>query len=243
MLSKSISRARTAVALGTVLLLAASCSLKLPWRDEPVGDEVNIAFVVERNLLYVPSVTIDNRAGRFFFSTAAPRTVLDPRFMSQTAGRHSIELNERASLRTSPVALGLGAAGDAMIGADVWDKHAVTVDYHAGLLTYQKAGIFPGLMTLYNFTGEPKVNVIVNGREISAIVDTASPNTLELPAAKRGRGRAHVAIAGSDFGDVDVAYSPGLAQPRLGNRLLAYFLVSIDYGRGVVGLWRDPRNR
>ncbi len=243
MLSKSISRARTAVALGTVLLLAASCSSAMPWHNEPVGDEVNVVFVVERNLLYVPSVTIDNRAGRFFFSTAAPRTVLDPRFMSRTAGGHSIELNERESLRMSPVALDLGTAGDAMIGADVWGRRAITVDYHAGLLSYQKAGIFPGLMTLYNFTGEPKVDVMVNGREISAIVDTASPETLELPAAKRGRGTAHIVIAGSDLGEVDVAFSPGLTQPRIGNRLLAHFLLSIDYGRRVVGLWRDPRNR
>lgn len=212
--------------------------------NQPVADEVNLAFVVDHNLLYVPSVTIDNRAGRYFFSTAAARTVIDPRFMSRPASSdHVLRLSERDSLRFSAVPLNLGTAGDAMIGADVWDGRAVTINYHAGLLTYQKSGIFPGLMTLYSFSAAPMVTVTVDGLEISAIVDTASPDTLELPAAKAGRRTARIAIAGSDFRNVDIGLSPGLTQPRVGNRLLAHFLVSIDYGRRVVGLWRDPRNR
>jgi hypothetical protein len=77
---------------------------------------------------------------------------------------------------------------------------------------------------------------------MSAVVDTANPDTLELPGETKGRGRAHVSIAGTDFGQIDVSYSPALGQPRVGNRLLSRFLVSIDYGRGIVGLWRDPRN-
>lgn len=225
-------------------LLAASCLSVLPWRNQAVADEVNLAFFVDHNLLYVPSVTIDNRAGRYFFSTAAARTVIDPRFMSThgSAG-HVLRLNQRDSLRFTAVPLSLGTTGDAMIGADVWNGRAVTIDYHAGLLTYQKSGMFPELMTLYSFSAAPTVTVTVDGREISAIVDTASPDTLELPATTAGRRSARIAIAGNDFGNVDIRLSPELTQPRVGNRLLAHFLVSIDYGRRVVGLWRDPRTR
>jgi len=47
-------------------------------------------------------------------------------------------------------------------------------------------------------------------------------------------------IAGTDFGNVDVKFA-NVAQPRIGNRLLSKFLISIDYGKREVGLWRDPR--
>lgn len=243
MLSKSMLRARLGLAVCGAALLAASCLSALPWRSQPA--EVNLAFVVDHNLLYVPSVTIDNRAGRYFFSTAAPRTVIDPRFMStHGSAAHVLRLNQRDSLRiTAAVPLSLGTTGDAMIGADVWNGRVVTIDYHAGLLTYQKRGMFPELMTLYSFRAAPTVTVTVDGREINAIVDTASPDTLELPATRAGRRTARIAIAGSDFGNVDIGLSPWLTQPRVGNRLLAHFLMSIDYGRRVVGLWRDPRNR
>jgi hypothetical protein len=49
-----------------------------------------------------------------------------------------------------------------------------------------------------------------------------------------------VSIAGTDFGPTDVRYA-NVAHPRVGNRLLSRFLVSIDYGKRIVGLWRDPR--
>jgi hypothetical protein len=32
-----------------------------------------------------------------------------------------------------------------------------------------------------------------------------------------------------------------VAAPHVGNRILSKFLVTIDYGRREVGLWRDPR--
>ncbi len=150
-------------------------------------------------------------------------------------------LESDESLQFNPVSLNLGSTGDAMLGADVWGNRAISIDYVSGLLTYQKEGIHPGLMTLYSFDAQPMVNIDLDGRQISAIVDTASPETLELPGLIGGRRSAHVAIAGSDLGSVDIAIAPGLTRPRLGNRLLSKFLVSIDYGRRVVGLWRDPR--
>ena len=75
---------------------------------------------------------------------------------------------------------------------------------------------------------------------VVAIVDTALPDTLVLPRATEGRGTARVIVAGSDFGNIDVKYA-SVPLARIGNRLLSKFLVSIDYGKQNVGLWRDPR--
>jgi hypothetical protein len=97
-------------------------------------------------------------------------------------------------------------------------------------------------MTLFRFTSEPRINVSVDGRTLSAIVDTTSPDTLVLPRGNQPahRGQARVSIAGTNFGAIDVAYAD-VAAPRVGNRLLSKFLVTVDYGRREVGLWRDPR--
>ncbi len=236
MYSKS-SRQATCV---LTLLFAAAC-VSLPWRDEPVGQEVNLVFVMSNNLLVLPSATIDGRSGRFLFGSAEPRTVLDPHFANGIAV-HSLQLNSRQSLRFTPVILDLHGVGDGIVGADVWGAHAVTIDYRAGLLTFQQEGIHPELMMVYHYTNEPRINVTVDGASVPAIVDTASPDTLVLPRAGAAAERrtAHVQIAGVDFGNVDVRFGD-VAAARVGNRLLSKFLVSIDYGQRQVGLWRDPR--
>jgi hypothetical protein len=224
-----------------VVLFAAACSLSLPWSNEPIGQEINVAFVLQNNLLFLPSATVDHRPGRFLFGSADARTVLDPKFAAATT-EHSLQFNERESVRLAPEIIDLHGVGDGIIGADVWGGHAVSIDYHAGLLTYQKQGIFPADMVLYNYTDAPMINVIVDGRRTGAIVDTASPDTLVLPRgdAPAGRRKASVQIADIDFGNVDVRLAD-VSAPRIGNRLLSRFLVSIDYGRRQVGLWRDPR--
>ena len=224
-----------------VVLFAAACSLRLPWSNEPIGQEINLAFVLKNNLVFLPAATVDHRPGRFLFGSADARTVLDPKFAA-AATAHSLEFNERESVRLAPEIADLHGVGDGIIGADVWGGHAVSIDYHAGLLTYQKQGIFPADMTLYSYTDAPMINVIVDGRRTGAIVDTASPDTLVLPrgGAPAGRRSARVQIADIDFGTVDVLLAD-VSAPRIGNRLLSRFLVSIDYGRRQVGLWRDPR--
>ena len=224
-----------------VAVFAAACSLSLPWRDEPIGQEVNVAFTVHNNLLFLPSATIDGRPGRFLFGSAARQTVLDPKF-AQSKPSHSLQLNERQSLSVTPVIVDLHGIGDGIIGADVWDGHAVTIDYFAELVTYQKEGMHPADMVVYNFSDAPMINVIVDGHQTSAIVDTTSPDTLVLPrgSAPSGRRSAQVQIANTDFGSIDVQLAD-VAAAHVGNRLLSRFLISIDYGRRQVGLWRDPR--
>lgn len=216
--------------------------MNVPWKDEPIGQEVNIAFILKNNLLFLPAATVDGRPGRFLFGSADPQTVLDAKF-APVAATHSIQLTRHESIRLAPAILDLHGVGDGIVGADVWSGHAVTIDYRAGLLTYQKQGIYPAAdMVLYDYADTPMINVTVDGRRISAIVDTASPDTLVLPRgdAPVGRRSARVQIADTDFGQVDVQLAD-VSAPRVGNRLLSRFLVSIDYGRRQVGLWRDPR--
>ncbi len=135
--------------------------------------------------------------------------------------------------------LPLGGLGDAMIGAEAWSHHALTIDYRSGLVSYQREGIHPGYMSLFNDEGDPAITIEVNGRSIPAVVDTAVPDTLVMPG-RESRSSEHVVIAGNDLGNVDVRHAP-IPRARIGNRLLSKFLVTIDYGRQQVGLWRDPR--
>ena len=236
-----LRRLATAAALA---IFAAGCSSMMPWHDEPIGQEVNIAFVLRNNLVFLPGATVDKRPGKFLFGSANARTVLDSKFAgSETASQHSIQLTPRETLRVDPVVTDLRGVGDGIVGADVWGTHAISIDYHAGLLTFQKEGIYPEMMSLYSFSEAPMVNVMVDGRPLSAIVDTASPDTLVLPRGETpaGRRKVRVEIASTDFGGIDVQFAD-VSAPRIGNRLLSRFLVSIDYGKKQVGLWRDPRN-
>jgi hypothetical protein len=237
MYSKSSRHATCALAL----LFAAACSSILPWNDESVGREVNTTFIIRNNLLFLNSVSVDGRAGRFLLGSSQARTIVDPKFTPE-GGTHSLQLSQRESLRFAPVLLDLHGVADAIVGTDVWGNHAITIDYRAGILTFQREGIHPELMIIYKYVEDPTINVAVDGRIVSAIVDTTSPDTLILPrsAAASERRTAHIQIADTDFGNVDIRTADVMA-PRVGNRLLSRFLISIDYGRHQVGLWRDPR--
>jgi hypothetical protein len=229
------------------LLFCGSCSITLPWANEPIGQEINLSFIVRNNLLFLPSATIDGRAGQFLLGTAEAQTAIDSGFAAKLppiSGRQMrlLQLNEKESLRFAPVTMDLHGVADGIIGADVWGSRAISIDYASGLITYQKEGIHPESMALYRFEAEPRVNILVDGKEIAAVVDTASPDTLILPRgnAPASRTRAHVQLAGADLGTIDIKLAD-VATPRVGNRILSKFLVTIDYGKKEVGLWRDPR--
>ncbi|MGH9422994.1 MAG: hypothetical protein ACRD3J_23665 [Thermoanaerobaculia bacterium] len=227
------------------LLLCASCSFSLPWAHEPIGQEVNLSFVVRNNLLFLPSATIDGRAGQFLIGTSAARTALDGSFSASlpAASRgHSLQLGEKVAVPLTPVVMNLHNVADAIIGADAWDGRAISIDYASGLLTYQKEGIHPELMTIFPFTAEPRVAISVDGKRIGAIVDTASPDTLILPRGNAPAGRTHarITLAGADLGNLDIRMAD-VSDARVGNRILSKYLLTIDYGKLEVGLWRDPR--
>ena len=240
MLSKSIPLAIT----GLSALLFTSCASMMPWRSEVTAmNEVNLSFTIHNNLLFLTTVQINSQPARLFFGSAYPRTLVDPTFAErQRSKRYTLQLNKRESLPFTPVVVNLGGLGDAVVGSDVWGSHAVTIDYRSGLLTYQKEGMHPDYMTLFRFDLEPSILAEIDGHPTSVVVDTALPDTLVLPrgSAAAGRRTAHVSIAGTDFGNVDIAIGD-VSRARIGNRLLSKFLVSVDYGRKQVGLWRDPR--
>jgi len=227
------------------VVLLASCASSAPWKNEPVGDEVNLAFILQNNLVFLPSATLDGRPARILFGSAAPRLLIDPKF-GPPAATHSVQLNGRQSLQLTGTSLSLGGVADAVLGADAWGAHTIAVDYHAGLVIFQEKPIQPSQMAMFSFahaaSDMPMVNVLIDGRSVSAVVDTASPDTLVLPrgTARAGRTRAHVQLAAADFGMLDVRLAD-VTMPRVGNRVLSKFLVAIDYGRKQVGLWRDPR--
>ncbi|HVR41590.1 MAG TPA: hypothetical protein VMU84_21015 [Thermoanaerobaculia bacterium] len=219
--------------------MLTSCASALPWHDEPIGNETNLAFRVEKNLLYLLNTSIDGRPGRYIFGSASVRSVLDPR-IAGTDTSHRVFLGSKNSVAIRPAIIDLRGVADGIVGADSAGGNAITIDYRSQLVTVQKEGIHPELMTLYSYTAEPSVNVNVDGADLSAVVDTALPDTIVLPRAKPSRGTAHVILAGIDFGTIDVQYA-NVSRPRIGNRLLSRFLVSIDYGKRVVGLWYDTR--
>ena len=180
------------------LLFATACSSVLPWRDEPTGSEVNITFVVTNNLLFLNGASVDGRQGRFLIGSAQARTIVDPKFTSGS-GVHSLQLNQRESLRFSPVVADLHGIADGIVGTDVWGGHAITIDYRTGVLTFQREGIHPELMIVYKFVDDPMINIAVDGRLVSAIVDTTSPDTLILPRAAAGSGRRTAPKSTSSF--------------------------------------------
>lgn len=212
----------------------------MPWRTEPRDEEVNFSFTLEQNLIQLKSVRIDSRDGRFILGSATPRTIIDPRFRLHRFRAHALQISGKETLRIDPAPRDLGGVADAIIGIEAWRNRAISIDYHSGLVTYLKDGIQSEQMQVYRFPAEPMINVNVNGREVAAIVDTTSPDTLVLPGSVHGRSTANVRIGTTDFGTIDVQYA-NVARARVGNRLLSRFLVTIDYGRRVVGLWRDPR--
>ncbi len=231
-----------ALALLTISLALTACRPTMPWTRDQLVPEVNLSFILEKNLIYLNSAQINGARGKYYFASANARTVFDPTLTEQLRSRrYRLQLNDRESIPVIPLVLDLGGLGDALIGADVWGPYAVTIDYASGLLSYQKEGIHPSYMTLFAFEQEPMILVEVNGQQIAAVVDTSSPDTLVLPRSSAGeRTRATVVIAGTDFGEIDIALGE-TTRARVGNRLLSKFLVTIDYGRGQVGLWRDPR--
>lgn len=220
-------------------VLFSGCS-NLPWNRAEPANEVNLAFTIENNLLFLSTPTINHKPARILFGSAELRSVIDPAL--KVSAPYELELTARATLPMNPVVMSLRGVAGVLVGSDVFGSHAVTIDYRSGLLTYQKDGIHPDYMTIFRFEAAPSVIATIDGRATTVIVDTAVADTLVVPrgSSPAGRRKAHIVIAGTNLGDVDIALGD-VSAPRLGNRLLSKFLVSIDYGRHEVGLWRDPR--
>src|SRR3954452_935911 len=92
------------IAIAT-LLLCTMCAT--PWANEPVGQEVNLSFVVRNNLIFLPSATVDGKNGGFLLGVGNARTALDSAYAANLPasiwrGARSLQLTEKEALHFTP---------------------------------------------------------------------------------------------------------------------------------------------
>lgn len=203
----------------------------------------NLAWTFEQNLVRIEA-TVGGRQGSFLVGTAAERTILDDSFPAVVRrGRVGINLGDRYAARAEPVRTDLQGLADGILGADAWRRRSLTIDYRRRLLVLGRTldPIQDGVR--FRFRDLPAVRVFIDGAETSALVDTANPDTVLLPSRRYGpEGRRTIAlrIGETSFDAVDARVA-SVDEVRLGNRILANFLVTVDYPRREVSLWRDLR--
>ncbi len=205
------------------------------------GTTTNVAWTFDRNLVTVDA-TVGGRAGKFLVGTASEQTILDPDFGAAVSrrGRTGVTLGDRFSATVVPAYADLGGVADGILGGDAWRGRSLALDYQRGLLVLGK-GLEPIAEDVrFRFRGVPSVRVTVDGADATALVDTASPEAVVLPArtwGAEGRRTVTLRIGETEFEDVDALVAP-VGEIRLGNRILAHFLVTVDYPRGEISLWR-----
>lgn len=228
-------RAQALIAAGVVAIVSA-CS-HLPWQEER-PNENNVSFDFRQNLPVIDA-SIGGRAIRLIVGTATPVTLLSPELMRN--GPTSVLLRGDVTLQIRPEVLQvpLGTVADGILGADALEKNVVTIDYAKRLLILGSQRSQPTDMAHFAYSGAPRVPVVIDGDEMPALIDTASPDTITIPGPRDERLQTTVVIAETTMTE-SVRVMPG-ATARIGNRLLARFLVRIDYPRQRVSVWHDPR--
>lgn len=227
--------------LALVLGLALSgCQTWRSYRADAGTKEHNVSLVLDRNQAVLTAATLGGRAGRLVLATASPRTMVDDGFLAPGADT-PFAAGQGYRARVAAVSAGLRPAADALIGFDAFGSRKISLDYSKGLLTVAESRVAPPEdMHVRKFSDIPRVSAIVDGREYLAVVDSSLPDTIVIPASSESRSAVPVTIQGVDLGAVDVHFAP-VSEARLGNRILARFLVTIDYSRKWIGLWPDPR--
>lgn len=236
------SSPRVVPALSAIAALAfSSCISSI----EPVIPEDNIGFFLRSNLPCVRA-EVNGRDATLVVASAIPRTTVTSSLKGDRAGARLL-LGSTLITSVRPAALDVAdLPADGLLGADAFRGRIATIDYFRGLLILSAWPKAQPSVTPWDFAGgPPRVPVVINGRATWAIVDTALPDTAVIPgefldSATGGRGSVSLQVAGIRFDDLDVAVTPVVA-PRLGNRVLSRFVVTIDYARERIGLWPDPR--
>lgn len=214
-------------------VIAAACSL-------PRAATTHLAWTFRQNLIVVGAVAggVD---GEFIVGTAHPATILDPEFAGRAGdrGRMPVNLGGRFTADARPVRAELDGLADGILGLDVWGRRSVTIDYRRNLIILGRdlEPMNEGLR--HAFEHIPAVPILIDGVERLALVDTANPDTIQLPATDFGEeGRRSVDLQVGDvrFRGIGATVAP-VTEIRLGNRVLSHFLVTIDYPRGEVTLW------
>jgi len=229
-------------------LLSAVVALAVPscsWSTEPAIPEDNISFHLRSNLPCVHA-EVNGLGAALVIASALPRTAISSSLKGDVSSTRLL-LGSTLLTRVKPVALDVGdLPADGLLGADALRGKIATIDYHRGLLILSAWPKPRPDVTPWSFAGgPPRVPVTINGREVRAIVDSALPDTAVIPAEflaehSGNRGTVDLEVAGVRFHDLDVSVTP-VVTPRLGNRVLSRFVVTIDYARETIGLWPDPR--
>lgn len=238
-MNKRIRERCALVALATIA--AAACSLS----TEPAIPEDNIGFVLRSNLPCV-NAEVNGQDATLVVASALPRSTVSSALKGDLASTRLL-LGSTFFTRVKPAALDVAELpADGMLGADALRGRIATFDYFRGLLILSAWPRPQPEITPWRFEGgPPRVPVTINGRETWAIVDTALPDTAVIPGELIGspsasRAPVDLFVSGVRFDNLDVSVTPVTA-PRLGNRVLARFVVTIDYARQRIGLWPDPR--
>ena len=208
------------------------------------GTTTHIAWTFDRNLVRLDA-TVGGRDGSFLIGTAAPQTIVDDGFPADRSlrGRVGVNLGDRFAATVDPARADLAGLADGVLGNDVWRGRSLTIDYQRGLLIIGKTLDPMADAPRFRFRSVPSVIVTIDGVATTAIVDTASPDTVLLPARRfgaPGRRTISLRVADTTFDEVDARVAP-VDEVRLGNRILAHFLLTIDYPRSEVSLWRHGR--
>jgi hypothetical protein len=231
-----VSKSRIVCALAALLLSLSACR---PWMHAS-DDELNLAFALDHNQVVLTNATMDGRHGRFVLATGQPITILDQRLGGKSPS-HLLRLGGRARTAIRPAMADLHGVADALLGADICPGKTMVIDFAHGLVTIHQHGAPVADMMTFPFQGVPSVPVRIGGEGAQAVLDTAVPDTILLPlryarGAKGSRAHVDLEIGGVRFSNVDARVAD-VAEPRIGNRILSRFLVTIDYSSGAVSLW------
>lgn len=212
---------------------------------EPRIPEHNVGLFLRSNLACVRA-EVNGLDSTLVVASALQRTAITSSLRGDRAGTRILLSN---TLLTRVRSTGLDIAeipADGLLGADAFRGKTATLDYFRGLLIVSDWPKVRTEVTPWSFAGgPPRVPVQINGRATWAIVDTALPDTAIMPEEFVGpysgeRATVSMEVGGIRFENLDVAVVPVVA-PRIGNRVLARFVVTIDYAHEMIGLWPDPR--
>lgn len=226
---------------GVVALALASCFSS---REAGIPED-NIGFFLRSNLPCVRA-EVNGHDATLIIASALPRTAVTSSLKGDRSGARLL-LGSTRLIHVKPAALDIAdLPADGLLGADAFRGRIATIDYFRGLLVLRAWPKELSGATPWSFAGgPPRVPVTINGRATWAIVDTALPDTAVIPpefveSATGKRSLVTLEVAGVRFQELDVAITP-MASPRIGNRVLFKFVVTIDYARERIGLWPDPR--
>jgi len=235
--------------LSTAVLALSFAFVHCSSRARP--GERNFSFSTDRNLIVLRQAAVDGRPARVFLGTATPISLADPGLLKNLgpAGKNPIEVTfgDRYHTTVRPERADLAGLGDLLLGSDAFPGSTLVLDFKRGLISILRSDETQSNTSDLHFSpfrDMPAVEIEVNGQSLPALVDTANADTVTLPLllnnGRAGRRKVDLTVAGTDLGSVDAAFA-NVRSARIGNRILQYFLIRIDYQHKRIALWNTSR--